>query len=521
MKAPATRAGLASVARGGTLNLAGAIATAVSSFLLTVVVARELTTEQAGAFFTVSSVFLLLLGLVRLGGRDGMVNFVARLRAGGEEQLIPGLLRIGLGPVVLVAGATAVGLWAFADPIATQLVSRGPESAATYLRVLAVFLPAAAVMDGVLGATRGYGLMRPTVVIENLFRPLCQLLGVLVAASVGTTAVVVAWSFPFVPALVAGVWWLARLVCRHEPSGVVDPSSAAPSRSAATYWRFTAPRAVSAAVQVGLQRLDVVLVAGFLGTTATALYVASSRLLVLGAFAVQAVSLAVQPVVAAHFRRHEDDAVRDIYKTSTTWLVLATWPIYVVGIMFAPTALLLFGPQYAAGHEVLVILAFATMFSTACGIVDIMLMMAGRTSWLLANVSVALALNVVLNVVLIPAFGVNGAAWAWAAAIAVNNLLPLVQLWRSLGLHPFSRGLVLAMTAVLACYVPTGLVALAVLGQAVAALVVCGVVGSLLYAALLWRRRDRLELTTLLLALPLPGSMRERIDPTWATEPAR
>ncbi len=200
--------------------------------------------------------------------------------------------------------------------------------------------------------------------------------------------------------------------------------------------------------------------------------------------------------------------------------MLATWPIYLVGIMFAPTVLLVFGPQYAAGAHVLAILAFATMLSTACGVVDVMLMMAGRTSWLLGNVSLALAINVVLNVILIPRMGVEGAAWAWAGAIAVNNLLPLAQLWKTLHMHPFARSLATGMALVALAYLPVGLVGLLLLGQGVAALVVCCALGTLVYAGLLWWRRDQVALTDLLLALPLPAALRAGLQRGVGVAPA-
>jgi O-antigen/teichoic acid export membrane protein len=66
-----------------------------------------------------------------------------------------------------------------------------------------------------------------------------------------------------------------------------------------------------------------------------------------------------------------------------------------------------------------------------------MLAMAGKTSWQLIDVSISLVVNVGLNLALIPSMGVVGAAIAWSAAVLVNNLIPLAQLWRTFGLHPF------------------------------------------------------------------------------------
>ena len=64
-----------------------------------------------------------------------------------------------------------------------------------------------------------------------------------------------------------------------------------------------------------------------------------------------------------------------------------------------------------------------------------------RTGWLLAAMSVPALANVVLNIVLIPRFGVQGAAWATAASFAVGliaswamgrRILPLPVPWRCL-----------------------------------------------------------------------------------------
>ncbi len=52
----------------------------------------------------------------------------------------------------------------------------------------------------------------------------------------------------------------------------------------------------------------------------------------------------------------------------------------------------------------------------------------------------AVVVNVGLDVLLIPQYGITGAAIGWAAAIIVTNLVPLAQLAVSVRLHPFGRG---------------------------------------------------------------------------------
>lgn len=481
----------------------GAVVSAFTNLLLAVAVTRGLSTEQAGVFFSVTSFFLLLVGAARLGSGTGLIYFVARLLATGRRRAVRDCLRVALVPVGLFSILLAVALIASAGPLARLIADGHAGSAATAIRISAVFLPFAALLEGVLGASRGFGAMRPTVVIDKVLRPVVQLVAVFLIASLGTAAVVIAWSFPYVPAVLVGGAWLTllnRRVLRADDEQR-DSGDEHPARLRRDYWRFTVPRALSSLVQVGLQRLDVVIVAAIMGAGASALYVVSTRLLVLGAFGIQAISMAIQPQVAAHYVNGHADVVRDLYRTATTWLILMTWPLYLTGILFAPTVLLLFGPSYSAGHWVLVILACATLLSTACGVVDVMLNMAGRSAWILGNVTLALVVNVVLNLVLVPILGIEGAAWAWSAAIVVNNLLPLAQLFVSSRIHPFGRSLVVAAAAAVGAYVPIGVVARLVLGQDILALAVSVILGSGIYLAVLWSARRVLSLDEFVLAL--------------------
>ena len=86
-----------------------------------------------------------------------------------------------------------------------------------------------------------------------------------------------------------------------------------------------------------------------------------------------------------------------------------------------------FGPDVVRGCDPLTILCLAMLVASACGLVEVVLLMVGR-SWLsTANVLPALVVNMVLNLILGPKFGMNGAAVAWMAAIFVTNLVPLWQ----------------------------------------------------------------------------------------------
>src|SRR5690606_19822838 len=129
------------------------------------------------------------------------------------------------------------------------------------------------------------------------------------------------------------------------------------------------------------------------------------------------------------------------------------------------------------------ILSVTMLAATSCGLVDVVLMMSGRSMVSLLNTVTALVINVGLDLLLIPRWDLTGAAIAWAAAIVANNVLPLVQVWTTMGFHPFTRRTIVVVIGSTTAILGPGLVALGLLGPGKASLLVGGGLGLLAYAA--------------------------------------
>jgi O-antigen/teichoic acid export membrane protein len=286
--------------------------------------------------------------------------------------------------------------------------------------------------------------MRPYTLVGQVVRPVLQLALVLAVLATGAE-VDLAWTWT-VPYLLTGVlaltWW-RRLV----PARAGVPERAAlPWRE---FWSFTAPRSLANMAQMTMQRLDIVLVAALSGPRSAAVYAAATRFVVLGQLARTAVSLAVQPQLAAALATAGHDRARVLYQTSTAWLMAVTWPLFLLLAVDGEALMRLFGHGYATGSTVLALLGVAMMVATLCGDVDVMLIMAGRTRASMTNMLVAVTLQVGLDLWLIPGHGVAGAAVGWAGAITVKNLLGLAQVAVVLRMHPCGRATVLVAAAAL------------------------------------------------------------------------
>jgi O-antigen/teichoic acid export membrane protein len=274
------------------------------------------------------------------------------------------------------------------------------------------------------------------------------------------------------------------------------------SATARGFWRFTGPRALATLAQITIQRIDIVLVAIMRGPAEAAIYTAATRFLVAGQFANSALSQAAQPRFAELFAVDDRRGANVIYRATTAWLILLTWPLYLLAVVYGPEVLSIFGRSYRAGDLVMVILGLTMLVATACGQVDMVLITTGRSGWSLANGLTAVIVNVGLDVLLIPRYGITGAAIGWAAAIIVTNLVPLAQLAVSKRLHPFGRGSFIAAGLAVLSFAVIPLAVRAGFGRGAVASVSAIAAGCLVQAVGLWRFRYSLRLAA------LPGATR-------------
>lgn len=494
-------AGTRQVARGGLANLIGAAYAGLASFAITALVARIASTEDAGIYFAAVSVLLIAVALCELGIPVGYVYFMARYRALGNAAglrkiLVAGAIPVGITGIVIMAVA-----FALLEPLGTMFFGTENPNRAVIMAVLASALLIAITADSALGATRGLGVMRPTVVADKFVNPTVQLLALVLLAIAGWTGgEQLIWTrvVGFAAVAIIAVPWLAKLLRRfpHQHDQKLREKWM-PTRSTwKEFWRFTGPRAVGQMAQVGIQRVDIVLVALLLGPSEAAIYAAATRFLVFGQLAANAIGTAVQPRISTLAARGQMGLIQDLYRTSTAWVMFATWPFYLSFIVYSNELMLVFGPDYASGALVLQILSAAMLVATGCGAVDAVLLMAGRSTLTMINAWIALVVNIGLNVVLIPIYGIFGAALAWVSAILVMNVVPLIQVRVTLGVHPFGRPTLLAVMIPMTLF---GIIPwiVSIAGGGLWGAFVCLVVTGAIYAGLLWRLRLSLGLVNL------------------------
>jgi O-antigen/teichoic acid export membrane protein len=489
-------ADLVSIARQFGAVLMSSIASGILGFAVTLLITRTYGATGAGMIFVSMAVFQICLVVVSSGADLGGMRTIARQLALGEPAAVPTTIRAALAPVAAVATFAAIVLFILTPDLAPHFVGSGSsEDVISLFRVVILFLPFAAVSLVAISTTRGFGTMTPYIVSEQFGKPLLIASGVGITAGMFPTEITLtglAWASPNVVAMAYAIAMLRRLA-GGLPAG--PPLTRAARRAIwREFWRFASVRAVASVSQVLIHWLDVILVAALASPRDAGIYAAVSRVIVIGAVAQRAIIRVMAPRFSGLLAVDNRSRVQDLYQTVTAWLIAMSSPFYLSIIAFAPGIVLIFGSGFTAGALPMEILAAAALINIATGPATTILLMAGKASWNLGNSAGSLTINTVLNIALIPLFGITGAAIAWSVSVVFQNLLPTWQIYHSFHLHPFSLGTLTTGGAALLVFGFVGILIEVIWNPPLVGVMVIGICLTGIYLAILWYFRRLIAL---------------------------
>ena len=485
-------------ARGGGLNLVGAVCNQAALLGVTLLVARRLGRVDVGVYAQAYAFLALLSPLSMIGLTHGLTRFVAVYLAERDPGAVRGTVRLGLAASTLVASAVGVALFA-----AAPLLARGAFSEPRLtvpLQFVALALPASAFTNAALAATQGYRTMKPFALIGLIFEPVARLLlaGALLLAGMGLHGVMLAL---LVSNLGAAV--LAALALRR----VMGPQTAPPTYAPSRLFSFSAVSWSAGLASTALIWADILLL-GLLGNSAqVGVYTVATRLVQLATFVMLPINAAFAPRIADLDARGHTESLRHTYQLAESWIVRLSLPGFVLLMVFPADLLAVFGRGFAVGAAVTMILAVGKFVDAATGPCGLMLNMSGRPGLNVLDNLVGLVLNVVLNLLLIPRFGIVGSAVAWAVSLCLVNGARVVQVWMAMRMLPFERSAGKGLLAGAAALV-AALAVRATLQRPAQLLVGAAVVAVVYLAALLAQgltAEDRLVARALLRRRPVPA----------------
>lgn len=121
--------------------------------------------------------------------------------------------------------------------------------------------------------------------------------------------------------------------------------------------------------------------------------------------------------------------------TLISWLV--SLPVFLVILIFPESILKIFGQEFLVGKNALIILSVGQIVSAFAGSTMIVLNMTGREKAGRNILIVTVILNILINYILIPRYGIIGAAIATMFSTVFWNLVSVLFIYKSFGFLTF------------------------------------------------------------------------------------
>ncbi|MDY7396191.1 flippase [Aureibaculum sp. 2210JD6-5] len=140
----------------------------------------------------------------------------------------------------------------------------------------------------------------------------------------------------------------------------------------------------------------------------------------------------VGPKISKLYANNEISEFKKLIQNSSKILFYISFPLLILILIFAYQILGFFGTSYQKGHTSLIILSVCQFLFVVTGFVDIILNMTGHQKIFGKITIFTAALNITLNLIFIPKYGINGAAMATGFSIVLNNLIGLFYIKKKL-----------------------------------------------------------------------------------------
>lgn len=196
--------------------------------------------------------------------------------------------------------------------------------------------------------------------------------------------------------------------------------------------RISFPLIFTTGFHVFLGQADILFLGILQNTDLAGIYGAVSKVSAVVFFGVYSVNIILAPTISEMYSNHQIDKLQSFLKRAITLTLLFITPTTIILALGSYWILYLFGSEFTAGQLSLIILLIGQFFAISIGSVTHLMTMTEyqkESVWILG---IAIVINIGLNVILIPYYGMEGAAIATIASMLTWKIIMHVFIKRKL-----------------------------------------------------------------------------------------
>jgi O-antigen/teichoic acid export membrane protein len=423
---------------GSAFALAARVAATGLTLLSSIIVARIYGAEAVGILAVVNSFLLLITIFTVLGTSSSILRLIPEHIA--KHSVASSFLVYRKTQYIVAAVSVVTGtIFYFASDIVADKVFSKPHLS-SFFALSAGFVVFKSLMDLNTQAVRGLRLIR-TFAFMQVLPSLAMLvaLGVVTYFFRNPTNPVYAQLSAFAFTAVVGAWIMDRAFKNR-----MQAADSVQRVSVRGILSISAPMLMTTSIQFFIGQSGVIMLGIFRSESEVGYYSLAVKLATLTAFALQAINSMSAPKFAELYHRGKMDELFYVAKKSTRLIFWTTAPILLgLIILGRPILGLIFGDEFTIAYLAMVLLVLGQFVNSISGSTGNFMNMTGQQKVFRNVIFIAALINICLGFLLIPGFGINGAAFAGLVSQSFWNVYTLIYIkiihGRTIGYVPLLR----------------------------------------------------------------------------------
>ena len=423
---------------GVIFSFIGIVVNLVGGIVLKIILARLLGPEEFGLVNLSLAVLVLVSSLSLMGYQNGVTRFTAFYKGQGEKGKIKTTIKLVwkivlfsscLGGLIVYLFSGKIGVNIFHDP---KLIP--------VLKILAFAIPLLALSSIFNAGLRGLKKIHLVVITDRIvWRIMPLVLISLLFVFFNLQLNDVAYSFLITVAMML----LFSAIFLYKEI-IFYPDNLDRQTCLRDITRYSWPVALFEIGNTLKGRTDTFLIAFFLGAYEVGIFAVALTLSASLQIFLSSIIIIFNPVASELYGENNIDEIGSIFSLVTKWLILLAFPILLFLVFFSKTAItVLFGASYENAAPVLAILSICFFAKTAVGPSGTTLLSLGHSKINMRISIAALMVSILLCILLIPRFGLIGAAIATGFATIFQQVSMYVMMKRFVKARLFRKSLLL------------------------------------------------------------------------------
>lgn len=427
---------LRKIGKGTTIALVGTGVGSLFAFVVRIIIARYGTETEYGIFSLALVVLSISTIIATLGLQDGTTRYIAYFRSRGEINNTQRTISASVQFATLASILLFLILFFSSDVIAIKILH---DSALVLpLKIGAFGIPFSVLINVFVSAFRGFDRVQEKVYFQNILRNVLFLLLLLPIFFLQLSFTWVFYAYLVSAALCAVA--LVLYTIRRLPARLAIRLSLNPVGKELLF--FSLPLLGVGMLQMIITYTDTLMLGYFKTSDVVGLYNAAWPIAQLIGIPMGAMLFIYAPITAGLYAKNLIPEMRKTYAVLTRWIFSATLPLFLMLFLFPDTLLnFLFGANYILAGQTLRVLSLGFIIVNLLGPNGTTLIAIGKTQFLMWASAAAAGINIILNIALIPQWGIVGAAIATAVSLALHCVIRHIKVRQLLRVNPLTKNL--------------------------------------------------------------------------------